>query len=258
MKRYITLVLLLIGIIGWAQTTSTISQTTAGNYTFTVPSGVTSITVECYGAGGGGGGSTAAFCSSGGGAAGSYVKYTIAVSGGQSYKYTVGAGGLGISNASGGTGGSTFFGNSSDGLPSGALVLAVGGAGGITNTVAGTSTNYIGGVAGGVGSISGNIPSSVTLPNLSIAGGNGGSSITGNSSTKASGAGGNSYSSGYFLATGTGGAILNVTQNGLDGSSPGGGGGGGITGFNTSLNNKGGTGGTGGIAITYTLPNTIN
>jgi hypothetical protein len=260
MKKWIFLLLLFVcsTTLSWGQTSITTSQTTAGNYTFIIPTGVTFITIECYGGGGGGGGSTAAYCSSSGGAAGSYVKYTIAVTVGQSYKYTVGAGGLGISNASGGTGGNTFFGNSSDGVSTGSLVLAVGGAGGITNTVTGTSTNYIGDVAGSVGTIFGNIPSLVASPDLSIAGGNGGSSITGTSFTKASGAGGNSYSSGYFGATGIGGAALTNTQNGNSGSSPGGGGGGGITGFNTALNNKGGTGGTGGIAITYTLPQTIN
>ena len=260
MKKWIYLLLLYVCSVtlSWGQTPTTTSQTNSGNYSFTVPVGVTSIIVECYGAGGAGGGSTATYSGSGGGAAGAYVKYTLAVTAGQVYKYTVGAGGQGIANATGGTGGSSFFGNSSDGLPTGALVLAVGGAGGITNTVSGNATTYNGGAAGGTGSISGNIPSAVSSPDLSVAGGNGGSSVTGTSLTKSSGAGGSSYSSGYFGATGIGGLAQTNNSSGNTGSIPGGGGGGSMTGSNASTNSTGGNGGRGGVAITYTLPQNIN
>jgi|GEM_PF-4957235 len=155
------------------QTVTTFS--TAGNTTWTCPTGTTSVQVEAWG---------------GGGAGGSYVRYTVSVSPG-SYNLTIGSGGSGGTGGAantagnGGAGGSSYFGNSTAGNPSDASALAVGGAGGTLNHVAGTSSSYSGNVAGGTGSNSGNIPSSGAAAN--IAGSNGGTPSTG---TKASGAGG--------------------------------------------------------------------
>lgn len=71
--------------------------TTGTAATYTKPAGVTSILVECVGAGGGGGGidSVAAQIScAGGGAGGGYCRLWIAVAA-STYTYTVGAGGAG-------------------------------------------------------------------------------------------------------------------------------------------------------------------
>lgn len=70
--------------------------TTPGSGTFTVPSGVTSITVDCYGPGGQGyvhQGMGGALYSGRSGGGGGWGRKTFAVSPGQSISYTVGAGG---------------------------------------------------------------------------------------------------------------------------------------------------------------------
>ena len=82
-----------------AHENKTVSYTTPGNYTWTVPSGVTSIKVTIAGAGGGGGGG----CHSAGwgngyggrGGHGALNIYTISVKENESYSMTVGAGGTG-------------------------------------------------------------------------------------------------------------------------------------------------------------------
>ncbi len=252
MKKYITLVLLVFGIVGWGQTTSTISQTTAGNYTFTVPSGVTSITIECYGGGGGGGGTGANYTTAGGGAGGSYVKYTFNVTSGTTYNYTVGAGGAigSTSGTDGGQGNSTFFGNTTAGASSGSIVLAIGGAGGKGNLIAGTSSsNFSGGALGGVGSNSGNLPASGATTNA--AGSNGTTSIGGLNSIATSGSGGASTGPNAGAA---GAGQTNNASNGNPGSASGGGGAGAYR--STGLK-SGGLGGDGGVYITYTLPQNI-
>jgi hypothetical protein len=94
----------------------------AGSYTWTVPAGVSLITVYGVGAGGGGGQAFSAATSApnqlsggtgGGGASGSEATVTIAVTPGDTITVTVGAGGAGGSGlpfgiVSGGDGGSTF------------------------------------------------------------------------------------------------------------------------------------------------------
>ena len=86
------------------------AQTFITSGTYTVPSGVTSLKVECWGGGGGGGG-----CSDnngnmgGGGAGGAYKTATISVTPGQMITYTVGAGGVGVSGAAGGAGAASTF-----------------------------------------------------------------------------------------------------------------------------------------------------
>src|SRR5690606_11223133 len=73
-----------------AQTTQ--SFDTPGSYTFTAPAGVTSITVEAWGAGGGGS-SITNFGGGGGGGGGAYASSVIPVTPGTSYNIVVGAGG---------------------------------------------------------------------------------------------------------------------------------------------------------------------
>jgi len=192
--------LLLNGIPSRAAT-STITLSTPGNYTWTCPAGVTSVTVECWGGGGGGGGVGANYSEAGGGAGGAFAIYTsLSVTPGTTYNLTVGAGGAGgtggaaNTGGNGGAGGSSYFGNTTAGNSSGASVLAVGGPGGALNNIKGSSSSYSGNVAGGTAAATGNIPSSGA-----IYGSNGGATVTG---TKSSGAGGNGGNGG------TGGASI--------------------------------------------------
>ena len=78
---------------------SMISTVTGGPWT--VPFGVSSITVEVWGGGGGGGANVNGSCLGGRGNPGGYASQVIAVSPGQSFNWTIGNGG-GVS-ASGGT-----------------------------------------------------------------------------------------------------------------------------------------------------------
>lgn len=80
--------------------------------TFTVPTGVTKIMVEVWGAGGGGSGTDVSFPISRayGGGGGGYGKSIETVIVGNSYTITVGSGGVGAANlANGGMGGSSSF-----------------------------------------------------------------------------------------------------------------------------------------------------
>jgi hypothetical protein len=115
----------------------------AGNFTFTVPSGVTKLMVEVWGGGGGGGnGSTTSsgFLSGGGG--GGYGKQVITVVSGNVYSLVVGSGGTG----GGGNGGNSSFGN---------LISATGGVGGMSvgtyQIPVGGSSSAIFNVTGGEG-----------------------------------------------------------------------------------------------------------
>ena len=125
------------------------------NTSFTVPSGVTRIIIEAWGAGGGGGGNcspNAAGAIGGGGGSGAYVKKSITVVEGQTYAITIGQGGAsGGSTAqnvftqtgSGASGGNTSFGN--------LLTVAGGSGGGGANCII---FQYVGGSGGSPGSSS--------------------------------------------------------------------------------------------------------
>ena len=130
-----------------------IVETFTSSTTWTCPVGVTSIQVECWGAGGAGGSASTATSSGnrsgGGGGAGSYVKKTIAVVPGTAYTITVGVGGIkgGTSGASG------YFGNPGGKSEfSGGTVTTLTASGGTGGTGAGNTnrTSCPGGVLGGV------------------------------------------------------------------------------------------------------------
>jgi hypothetical protein len=70
--------------------------TTPGQTSFTVPSGVTAITIRCYGGGGAGGGSDRNGGRGGGGGGGNFAESTISVSSGQTYSILVGSGARGL------------------------------------------------------------------------------------------------------------------------------------------------------------------
>ena len=180
---------------------------------FQVPAGVTSITVEAWGAGGAGGGSTnAGFLSGrcgGGGGGGAYARSTLSVEEGQVLQVVVGEGGSGVSGGDGDKGDPSFVGPDTD--PGNALVLAAGGSGGKANTAGGKPAGGAGGQAG---------DSTGDPPVLSGDPGERGATCF----TSVSGAGGAGASGGGSGGASQGGAY--VTADGNPGNAPGGGGGG--------------------------------
>lgn len=205
--------------------------------TWTCPTGVTSIQVECRGAGGGGGyGNPTAAGGGGGGGGGGYTyNSTVAVSAGTTYTVTVGAPGTpGLAGSiNGGNGGNSIFGPS--------LVIANGGGGGMGfNTGTGIGTAGAGGAVttgspikyGGNGSAgsAARAGSGGGGAGSSGNGGNGGSSSGGSAGSGGGGAGAAGESADY--------------KGGANGTSYGGGGAGGTRSAN------GGTGGNGLVTIT--------
>lgn len=197
----------------FGQTTETITTTGAGSWT--VPCGVTSITVEAWGGGGAGGGCTSNNDSGDGGGSGAYTSGIFAVTAGSNIAYTIGAGGVGSTNNGTDGGDTTILG-----------MIAGGGRGGNAN---GGSVTGTGGTATG-GTIN-------TNGNNGTAGG-----------TSTGGNGGNAPNGG------SGGTGRN-DNNGNPGATPGGGGGGGegsgvLLWFRAR---SGGNGGDGQIRITYNV-----
>ena len=224
----------------WTQTTN--SFTTPGSNTFKVPGGVTSLSVECWGAGAAGGGvnATISVFGGGGGGGGAYSKVVLGATPAAVLNYTVGAGGVGVNGADGGNGQATTF----------STVTANGGTGGKH----GNSTYGAGG-AGGIASGTGVIFSGGSGANARVvlgtlySGGGGSSAGTGSNGNNAvdgtAGAavtGGSAGGAGVFLGGGVG----------NPGGSPGSGGSGAL-GLLFS-NFKGGNGGDGQIKVTYTCP----
>ena len=224
------------------------TYSTPGNYTWTCPAGVTSVQVEAWGGGGGGGGVNQNYAEAGGGAGGSFVSYVASVTPGNVYQLTVGAGGTGgaggtATATNGGQGGSSYFGNSTAGSPTGAVVLAVGGPGGLLNSTAGTGTTHWSGSNGGTATSSGDLPGSGAIVYPGTSGGN-----AGTGSNETSGAGGAGAGLTGSANGGAGGAALTSAGNGNAGTAPGGGGSGGLQKTGTS-NGTGGAGGSGQLAI---------
>lgn len=120
--------------------------TTTGAGTWTKPTGITSITVECWGGGGAGGGASQNTSAAAGGAGGQYAKKTITYSSAQqSISYLVGAGGTAGAGL-GGDGVSTTWETN--------VVVAVGGSGGEAAAVSGvTSNGGVGSTVGGIGDV---------------------------------------------------------------------------------------------------------
>ena len=220
------------------------SFTVAGTQSFTVPAGVTSLTVECWGAGGGGGGGgTVANAAGGGGGGGAYARSTVTVVAGNTYSLVVGAAGTaGVANGgTGGVGGSSSFNTSS--------VIAIGGSGGIGRTTSGGGA----GGAGGTGSTGGTVFSGgvgVTGATTYGGGGAGSAGSLSNGNTGSTSTGGVAVTNG---GAGGNGASATAGAAGTVGGAPGGGGGGGRRGT-TATNRAGGAGAVGRVVITYTPP----
>ena len=232
------------------------SPWTAPSGTFTVPAGVTSITVFATG-GGGAGGSGKSFqaCNSylggaGGGGGGGFSTNTLTVTSGQTITVVSGTGGApgAAGNNPGGAGGA-----SSVTYSGGGSVSAGGGggggafAGGSSTTpgtagAAGVGTTHNGG-QGGAGNYQ--------YLGYDAGGGGGGAGSSSNGSagnnTNGGGAGGTGTYPGGAGATGSG----SYDTNGNAGAAPGGGGAGELA---WCSNKQGGAGGAGRVVITYTVP----
>lgn len=218
-----------------------ITDTTAGSSTWTCPAGVTSITVECWGAGGGGGFAKYQYTAAGSGAGGSYINYTMPVIPGKTYYMNVGTGGIGGQDSvtAGGNGGASYFGSTLDTLPQHAVVLAVGGNGG--NSVDSTGAKgAVDSATGGAAVTTGNLPlSGYTSSLYGAAGGNG----TG-TGVQAGGAGANGGAGGAASTN------FSASKKGYNGITPGGGGSGAID-KTGKAGYVGGNGAVGEVQLTY-------
>lgn len=240
---------------------NTIIYNTAGTNTFVVPTGVTSMTVEAWGAGGGGGNGNSSTGTGGAGGGGGYAQSTLTVTPGESLTVNVGTGGAKAAAASNGGNGGGF----SALLRSATYLIQAGGGGGGGGSMgANTNNGGAGGAGGGASGIIGAVGAgTATLggpggPGTAAAGGAGGligsSGAAGFSGTN--NLGGDAGGSGATCATvvstrggnggtGAGGkggtATTCVGGGGGGGGRLGGGGGGGAT--NVASRGSGGGGG---------------
>lgn len=221
-----------------SQLNVTTTETFTASGSWVAPAGVTSVTIEAWGGGGGGGG--ASTDSGGGGGGGAYSKKnTFAVTPGNSYTVTVGAGGAGVIDADGVAGGDSWFNSTATvlakgGGPGRAAISSAGGAGGSTASGVGDVL-----FAGGNGAAGG----SVGTASGGGGGGAGNAAAGGNASGTTAGTGGSA-------GGGAGGAGRTTNGDGAVGSILGGGGSGA---FDDSITNRtGGAGARGELRITYT------
>lgn len=218
--------------------------TTPGSSNWTVPAGVTEITVRIWGAGGSGGSGTGTGGSSrsgAGGGGGGFTTTTIPVSEGQEFTIIVGQGGIpgGVAGATGGSGQSSSITRIS---PAGSWSAAGGGAGQNATTTANGTTVGTGG--SGTSFSGGNGAAGV---NANGGGGGGGAGTTSNGGNGSGSTGG----TGGATGGGNGGnGTTDVGGTGGAGIQPGGGGGGGRGTGGTG--GAGGVGGDGRVEITFT------
>ncbi|MDO8206409.1 MAG: hypothetical protein Q7T38_01155 [Gallionella sp.] len=217
----------------------TTSFTVSG--TWTAPAGVTSVTVEAWGAGGGGGAATGNPAKGGGGAGGQYAKKVVAVVPGTVYAIAVGAGGTVGTAVAGGIGGNSTF--------AATTVVAKGGAGGAlaaaNNSCAAAGA---GSATGGVGDLvfaggNGSACTVITTPAGGAGGGGAGSAGAGGNAV------GNTAGAGTATGGGAGGAGLTARGAGNVGVVAGGGGGGGYA--TSTTDRSGGLGAAGAVNISY-------
>ena len=241
--------------------------TTQGSDTFQVPTGITSITVEMWGAGGGGGagGSSA---SGGAGGGGGYVQATYTTTPGETLNVYVGGGGSGggVSGAVGGGGSVGCYsivyrsstplaiagGGAGGGGGRSGSTGAGGGAGGGTTGQAGSSSTSSNGGGGGTSSAGGSGGSGAHnsgSPGSSLTGGAGADGRTGEGADGSGATGG-------LTGGGNGGSVVNAGRSGGGGGGSGYyGGGGGAASRNNNAAAGGGGGSTysdGGTSVTNT------
>jgi hypothetical protein len=242
-------------------------DTFSADDTWTAPSGVTQVTVECWGAGGGGQAGDSTGQGGGGGGGGAYAKSVVTVVPGNNYAIdvgTAGPAGLGGDGTLGGVGLESSFGSTTVvaaagkgggvSIPSG--TNPVGGAGGQANDSTGTITRS-GGAGGDSGTASGT-PSGGGDPNYGGGGGGGGSaSLSSNGGSGQDGASATGGSGGTADSGGGGGGHgADLDATGTAGTAPGGGGGGGGGAANPSApaEGDGGAGAAGRVKLTYFAP----
>ena len=242
------------------------TYTNTSEASFTVPSGVTSINVELWGAGGGGGGSGGNSGGAGNGGQGAYVTGNLAVSGGQTFAYRVGGGGDGgrlgttlptASNTGGGRGGQGQ--DNSNGASGGtgggfsyiklngayAVIAAGGGAGGGFDQ----NTNASGATNGGNGGYANGSSGTSKNSGGGGGGGGGGTQNSGGAGGSAGNGASNAGASGSQYQGGNAGSTN--TANGGGGAGGGGGyyGGGGGGASQGGVTDSGGAGGGGGSSF---------
>lgn len=213
-----------------------------GTTTWTVPTGVTTVTYLVVAGGGGGAGGQASEHGGGGGGAGGVLTGSTTVSSGNLSVVVGGGGTRGTANSVGTAGANSSFAGT---------VTAIGGGRGGTYFTYGASVGGSGGGAGagqnvtgangttGQGTKGGNVTSSLTYGRH---GGGGGGALT---------TGGNTTSSGsYTITAGAGGDGLTSSITGTTLTYGGGGGGGGSSGAGGTGGGLGGAGG-GGNGATY-------
>ena len=170
-SNLILLVVILLTTLGWAQ-----SQRFTTSGSFTVPAGITSITVETWGAGGKGS-TLSTNMAGGGGGGGAYAKKVITTSPGTVFTVNVGTGATTTA-----AGGDSWFGST-------ATVLAKGG-----NSAADNSST---GANGGVGA-----PTSIGDAGFVFAGGKGANGVAGSYGGGGGSSAGNSAGTPATSATG--------------------------------------------------------
>lgn len=226
---------------GGATGTTTVTNTyyTAGSTSWTVPAGVTSVTIKTWGGGGGGGAGNGGTGSGGAGGGGGYAKIVSTVTAGDALNISVGSGGTrGNGTGLGGDGGGLS--SVTNTTTATLLVKAGGGAGGGGSR--GSGTGGAGGAGGGSSGVigsngTGGTPGGRGSPGTTTTGGAGGSAGV-NGSAGAAGvanAGGNAASS----------SSANCTTAGSGSGGAGGTGGGGNAGIRTTNCANGGGGGAG-------------
>ena len=201
-------IMILFMLFGSSVLMAQISQTYYGSGTFTVPAGVTTVTINAYGGAGGSGGiDCGAGCASRPGGEVGYVSTSYGVSEGSVlYLYPGGAGGNGASNKTngggGGYGGSSSYSSAYNGGAGGGVgtsgASGGGGGGGAATLVSYNSAGNIIIVAGGAGggggacntSGSGTAGSSSTSPHGSTQGGAGSNSASADGGGGGGGGGG--------------------------------------------------------------------
>ena len=218
------------------------AYTIPGTYSWTAPEGVTSVSVVAVGGGGGGGYRgdhiTNGSAGQGGSGGGLGWKNNIPVTPGQQYTVVVGSGGIGGFEIPIGSGGDSYFINST-------TVAGLGGArgkdGSDSNITVPTPGGTFVGDGGGQGGAGGVGQFSVSSPNNPGGGGGGAGGYTGNG-----GAGGSAQTSDVYTAGvagqggGGGGGSSAVRQSGVLGYRIGAGGGGGVGLYGQGANGAGG------------------
>lgn len=231
---------------GFSYNTEVLFTSVAAGLTWTKPAGLTTIHVECWGAGGTGGGATINNTGGNGGAGGQYVKSIVIYSSEVlTIGYQVGSGILGTTGT-GSSGNDTIWDTNL------VLTWARGGAGGLSNQTGNTLT--LGSITGGVGDVV--YKGGDGGPGLYVTGGGFPATTYGGNGGGGAGSTGNGSNNGYATenfggAGGVGGSIQTGGVAGATGLNYGGGGSGAAK--MSGGNRSGGAGAQGLIRIRYNI-----